>query len=140
MKMTEGNSSGKLEITMDDVKVLIKKKDEIEEQIKAYYDMLEDVSEHSVTALAGSEVVRLTSVSAFSLFHSRVLVFLNLWWMKKVIPELTSIYTKSGQRDTAFRVSLQHVDGVVFLLWQQLTRDAASHLRSKIIIKMGLIN
>ena len=45
MKMTgENNSSGKSEITMDDVKNLIKKKDEIEEQIKAYYDVLEDVS------------------------------------------------------------------------------------------------
>lgn len=31
-------------MTMDDVKTLIKKKDEIEEQIKAYYDVLEDVS------------------------------------------------------------------------------------------------
>lgn len=31
-------------MTMDDVKNLIKKKDEIEEQIKAYYDVLEDVS------------------------------------------------------------------------------------------------
>lgn len=30
-------------MTMDDVKNLIKKKDEIEEQIKAYYDVLEDV-------------------------------------------------------------------------------------------------
>lgn len=44
MKMTGENSSGKSEITMDDVKNLIKKKDEIEEQIKAYYDVLEDVS------------------------------------------------------------------------------------------------
>ncbi len=44
MKMTGENSSGKLEITMDDVKNLVKKKDEIEEQIKAYYDVLEDVS------------------------------------------------------------------------------------------------
>ncbi|KAM9361056.1 26S proteasome non-ATPase regulatory subunit 9 [Symphorus nematophorus] len=43
MKMTgENNPSGKSEITMDDVKNLIKKKDEIEEQIKAYYDVLED--------------------------------------------------------------------------------------------------
>ncbi|XP_070759799.1 26S proteasome non-ATPase regulatory subunit 9 isoform X1 [Enoplosus armatus] len=42
MKMTEANSSGKSEITMDDVKNLVKKKDEIEEQIKAYYDVLED--------------------------------------------------------------------------------------------------
>ncbi|XP_029365946.1 26S proteasome non-ATPase regulatory subunit 9 isoform X2 [Echeneis naucrates] len=39
MKMTEGNCS---EVTMDDVKNLIKKKDDIEEQIKAYYDVLED--------------------------------------------------------------------------------------------------
>lgn len=48
MKMTEENHgenrSGKSEITMEDVTNLIKKKDEIEEQIKAYYDVLEDVS------------------------------------------------------------------------------------------------
>lgn len=31
-------------MTMDDVKNLIKRKDDIEEQIKAYYDVLEDVS------------------------------------------------------------------------------------------------
>ncbi|XP_030593341.1 26S proteasome non-ATPase regulatory subunit 9 [Archocentrus centrarchus] len=42
MKMTEESSSGNSEITMDDVKTLIKKKDEIEEQIKAYYDVLQD--------------------------------------------------------------------------------------------------
>lgn len=29
---------------MEDVQNLVKKKDEIEEQIKAYYDVLEDVS------------------------------------------------------------------------------------------------
>ncbi|XP_034026276.1 26S proteasome non-ATPase regulatory subunit 9 [Thalassophryne amazonica] len=39
--MTEENSSN-LETSMDDVKNLIKKKDDIEEQIKAYYDVLED--------------------------------------------------------------------------------------------------
>lgn len=44
MKMTGENSSGESEITMDDVKNLVKKKDDIEEQIKAYYDVLEDVS------------------------------------------------------------------------------------------------
>ena len=44
MKMTGESSSGPPEITMDDVKNLIKKKDEIEEQIKAYYEVLEDVS------------------------------------------------------------------------------------------------
>lgn len=42
--MTGENSPEASEITMDDVKTLIKKKDEIEEQIKAYYDVLEDVS------------------------------------------------------------------------------------------------
>uniref|UniRef100_A0A3B4ZX92 Nas2 N-terminal domain-containing protein n=1 Tax=Stegastes partitus TaxID=144197 RepID=A0A3B4ZX92_9TELE len=36
------HNSGNSEITMDDVRNLIKKKDEIEEQIKAYYDVLED--------------------------------------------------------------------------------------------------
>ncbi|XP_067377378.1 26S proteasome non-ATPase regulatory subunit 9 isoform X2 [Channa argus] len=42
MRMTEENIAANSEITMDDVKILIKKKDEIEEQIKAYYDVLED--------------------------------------------------------------------------------------------------
>ncbi|KAM6943699.1 26S proteasome non-ATPase regulatory subunit 9 [Lycodopsis pacificus] len=42
MKMTGENSAGKAETTMEDVKNLIKTKDEIEEQIKAYYDVLED--------------------------------------------------------------------------------------------------
>ncbi|KAM4578113.1 26S proteasome non-ATPase regulatory subunit 9 [Fundulus diaphanus] len=42
MKMTGENRAEGSEITMDDVKNLIKKKDDIEEQIKAYYDVLED--------------------------------------------------------------------------------------------------
>ncbi|XP_074493948.1 26S proteasome non-ATPase regulatory subunit 9 [Sebastes fasciatus] len=46
MKMTGENNventAGKSDITMDDVKILVKKKDDIEEQIKAYYDVLED--------------------------------------------------------------------------------------------------
>lgn len=42
MKMTTENCSGNSEMTMEDVKNLIKKKDDIEEQIKAYYDVLED--------------------------------------------------------------------------------------------------
>uniref|UniRef100_A0A3P9HCS3 26S proteasome non-ATPase regulatory subunit 9 n=1 Tax=Oryzias latipes TaxID=8090 RepID=A0A3P9HCS3_ORYLA len=42
MKMTEENSLERLNVTMDDVNALIKKKEEIEEQIKAYYDVLED--------------------------------------------------------------------------------------------------
>ncbi|KAK0138137.1 26S proteasome non-ATPase regulatory subunit 9 [Merluccius polli] len=42
MKMTEGNNDAAMTITANDVKNLIKKKDDIEEQIKAYYDVLED--------------------------------------------------------------------------------------------------
>ncbi|XP_053181311.1 26S proteasome non-ATPase regulatory subunit 9 [Scomber japonicus] len=42
MRMTGENSAGNSETTMEDVKSLIKKKDDIEEQIKAYYDVLED--------------------------------------------------------------------------------------------------
>ncbi|XP_072520784.1 26S proteasome non-ATPase regulatory subunit 9 [Salminus brasiliensis] len=42
MKMTEENNNDKPVITVEDVQRLIKKKDEIEEQIKAYYDVLED--------------------------------------------------------------------------------------------------
>ncbi|XP_076843210.1 26S proteasome non-ATPase regulatory subunit 9 [Brachyhypopomus gauderio] len=40
MKMTEENN--KPAITVEDVQRLIKQKDELEEQIKAYYDVLED--------------------------------------------------------------------------------------------------
>ena len=43
MKMSEEYRE-KSTITAEDVQNLIKKKDEIEEQIKAYYDVLEDVS------------------------------------------------------------------------------------------------
>lgn len=44
MKVTVENSPEQSEVTMDDVRNLIKKKDNIEEQIKAYYEVLEDVS------------------------------------------------------------------------------------------------
>lgn len=45
MRLTASESAAvNSDLTMDDVKNLIKKKDEIEEQIKAYYDVLEDVS------------------------------------------------------------------------------------------------
>lgn len=46
MKMTEEKSENKAVVTVEDVQSLIKKKDEIEEEIKAYYDVLEDVSVH----------------------------------------------------------------------------------------------
>lgn len=42
--MTMENSPIESEITMDDVRNLIEKKDNIEEKIKAYYEVLEDVS------------------------------------------------------------------------------------------------
>lgn len=42
--MTTKSSPLESEMNMDDVKNLIKRKDDIEEQIKAYYDVLEDVS------------------------------------------------------------------------------------------------
>ncbi|KAI5625291.1 26S proteasome non-ATPase regulatory subunit 9 [Silurus asotus] len=42
MKMMEESSAEEAVVTMEDVQSLIKKKDEIEEQIKAYYEVLED--------------------------------------------------------------------------------------------------
>ncbi|KAM6954428.1 26S proteasome non-ATPase regulatory subunit 9 [Aplochiton taeniatus] len=42
MKMTDENNDKASSITLDDVQNLVKKKDEIEEQIKAYYNVLED--------------------------------------------------------------------------------------------------
>lgn len=44
MKMTEENKAVKPSVTEEDVRLLIKRKDDIEEQIKAYYDMLQTVS------------------------------------------------------------------------------------------------
>uniref|UniRef100_A0A8C2KE86 26S proteasome non-ATPase regulatory subunit 9 n=1 Tax=Cyprinus carpio TaxID=7962 RepID=A0A8C2KE86_CYPCA len=41
MKMTEENNAVKPNVTEDDVRLLIKRKDDIEEQIKAYHDMLQ---------------------------------------------------------------------------------------------------
>ncbi|XP_050970648.1 26S proteasome non-ATPase regulatory subunit 9 [Labeo rohita] len=41
MKMTEENKAVKPSVTEEDVRLLIKRKDDIEEQIKAYYDMLQ---------------------------------------------------------------------------------------------------
>lgn len=43
MKMTEENNAVKPTVT-EEVGLLIKRKDDIEEQIKAYYDMLQTVS------------------------------------------------------------------------------------------------
>lgn len=39
---------------MEEVQRLIKKKDELEEQIKAYYEVLEDVSVHQKTYMIPS--------------------------------------------------------------------------------------
>uniref|UniRef100_A0A671QG69 26S proteasome non-ATPase regulatory subunit 9 n=1 Tax=Sinocyclocheilus anshuiensis TaxID=1608454 RepID=A0A671QG69_9TELE len=41
MKMTEENNAVEPNVTEEDVRVLIKRKDDIEEQIKAYHDMLQ---------------------------------------------------------------------------------------------------
>lgn len=42
--MTEVNNAVEPSVTEEDVRLLIKRKEEIEEQIKAYYDMLQAVS------------------------------------------------------------------------------------------------
>jgi len=44
MKMTEVNNAVEPSVAERDVRLLMKRKDEIEEQIKAYYDMLQTVS------------------------------------------------------------------------------------------------
>ncbi|XP_016411494.1 26S proteasome non-ATPase regulatory subunit 9-like isoform X1 [Sinocyclocheilus rhinocerous] len=41
MKMTEENNAVEPNVTEEDARLLIKRKDDIEEQIKAYYDMLQ---------------------------------------------------------------------------------------------------
>lgn len=42
--MTEVNNAVEPSVTEEDVRLLIKRKEDIEEQIKAYYDMLQAVS------------------------------------------------------------------------------------------------
>ncbi|KAJ8380278.1 hypothetical protein SKAU_G00010560 [Synaphobranchus kaupii] len=58
MKMTEEyNHDSDSTITIDDVQNLVKKKDSIEEQIKAYYDVLEDQGVGIEGPLVDGEVV-----------------------------------------------------------------------------------
>ncbi|XP_030634277.1 26S proteasome non-ATPase regulatory subunit 9 isoform X2 [Chanos chanos] len=58
MRMTDENNDEKRLISVEDVQRLIKKKDEIEEQIKAYYDVLED------GLLVGDEIIEFGSVNS----------------------------------------------------------------------------
>lgn len=46
--MTEVNNAVEPSVAEGDVRLLIKRKDEIEEQIKAYYDMLQTVSSNNI--------------------------------------------------------------------------------------------
>ncbi|XP_068461448.1 26S proteasome non-ATPase regulatory subunit 9 [Clinocottus analis] len=71
MKMTEENSAGKSEITMDDVKNLVKQKDDIEEQIKAYYDVLEDQGVGVEGALVDSEGFPRADVNVYQIRTAR---------------------------------------------------------------------
>uniref|UniRef100_A0A8C2KE94 26S proteasome non-ATPase regulatory subunit 9 n=1 Tax=Cyprinus carpio TaxID=7962 RepID=A0A8C2KE94_CYPCA len=59
MKMTEENNAVKPNVTEDDVRLLIKRKDDIEEQIKAYHDMLQTVSLfHFIVVLKSLESIQ----------------------------------------------------------------------------------
>ncbi|TMS03528.1 26S proteasome non-ATPase regulatory subunit 9 [Larimichthys crocea] len=71
MKMTGENSSLSSEITMEDVKNLIKKKDEIEEQIKAYYDVLEDQGVGVEGALVDEEGYPRSDVNLYQIRTAR---------------------------------------------------------------------
>lgn len=102
MKMTGENRAEGSEITMDDVNNLIKKKDEIEEQIKAYHDVLEDVSwtptPQSYPGLCGDERVS-------PVLYSKVSELRVPWLTLKATPEQILICTPSGTPGTIFHVS-----------------------------------
>ena len=84
MKMTEENRSEVADITMDDVKILIKRKDDIEEQIRAYFDVLGDVSlsdihvdihaVQSYTHLNSASMYPTNKVLSADLKHASILV------------------------------------------------------------------
>ncbi|KAM7416680.1 hypothetical protein PAMA_018642 [Pampus argenteus] len=71
MRMTGENSSGNTETTMEDVKNLIKKKDDIEEQIKAYYDVLEDQGVGSEGPLVDTEGYPRADVNLYQIRAAR---------------------------------------------------------------------
>lgn len=114
MKMTEENSLERLNVTMDDVNAMIKKKEEIEEQIKAYYDVLEDVSwTQSYINSLGFEFPKSIILSVF---YSRGLELRVHWLTLRVTHERMWIYTKSGRRDTTYHVSIRSLKHILLSL------------------------
>ncbi|KAL0979394.1 hypothetical protein UPYG_G00184510 [Umbra pygmaea] len=71
MKMTEDNNAGVSTITMEDVQSLIKKKDNIEEQIKAYFAVLEDQSVGMEGPLVDAEGFPRADVNVYQIRNAR---------------------------------------------------------------------
>lgn len=71
MKTSEGNNGATMTITANDVKNLIKKKDDIEEQIKAYYDVLDDQGVGEEGSLVDAEGFPRSDVNLYQIRTAR---------------------------------------------------------------------
>ncbi|KAG7480997.1 hypothetical protein MATL_G00062110 [Megalops atlanticus] len=75
MKMTEENNNPNSTISIEDVQNLVKKKDQIEEQIKAYYDMLEDQGVGMESPLVDTEGYPRADVDVYQVRTARHSIF-----------------------------------------------------------------
>ncbi|XP_061784115.1 26S proteasome non-ATPase regulatory subunit 9 [Nerophis lumbriciformis] len=71
MKMTDQNKPESPEASMEDVRSLIKKKDDIEEQIQAYYDVLEDQGVGLEASLVDTEGYPRSDVNLYQITTAR---------------------------------------------------------------------
>ncbi|KAI2662128.1 14-3-3 protein epsilon [Labeo rohita] len=74
MKMTEENKAVKPSVTEEDVRLLIKRKDDIEEQIKAYYDMLQTAGVGMDAPLVDVEGFPRADVDLYKNDHKAIMV------------------------------------------------------------------
>ncbi|CAL8254192.1 unnamed protein product [Boreogadus saida] len=78
MKTSEGNNGATMTITANDVKNLIKKKDDIEEQIKAYYDVLDDQGVGEEGSLVDAEGFPRSDVNLYQIRTARHNISFNV--------------------------------------------------------------
>ncbi|KAM9393328.1 26S proteasome non-ATPase regulatory subunit 9 [Pholidichthys leucotaenia] len=103
MKMTDENSVGNAEMTTDDVKNLIKKKDAIEEQIKAYYDVLEDQGVGAEGSLVDAEGYPRADVDVYQIRTARHNISCLQNDHKAIMAEIEAALHKLHAREKAKR-------------------------------------
>lgn len=90
-------------MTLGEVQQLVRRKDELEAQIRACYQLLEDVSGARGRARGSGRCRR--PHRGFSPLSKRAWVWTGRWWTPRASPGPTSICTKCAPRGTASPVS-----------------------------------